>query len=200
MLKLAVFNSTKYSFNKKTLVSDMATVEELVRTLWYCQLSLLLSKRIIPPCWSDATRAGWALALHHLHPHLLLPPRLLLLDVLWGILPISPGHLSLTSKDPFFQVQFPLSLVSIKYKHFLLFGLAAPVANTSLWLAIRLSKEGQDHQDHQVDLVKNANCYLLKFRIVSLRKRRRFWIFWLWSCQCWSSCSGTPSSSSGSSR
>ena len=148
----------------------------------------------------DAPRAGRAPPLHHLHPHLLLPPRLLLLDVLWGILPISPGHLSLTSKDPFFQVQFPLSLVSIKYKHFLLFGLAAPVANTSLWLAIRLSKEGQDHQDHQVDLVKNANCYLLKFRIVSLRKRRRFWIFWLWSCQCWSSCSGTPSSSSGSSR
>ena len=39
------------------------------------------------------------------------------------------------------QVQFPLSLVSIKYKHFLLFGLVAPVTNTSIWLAARVSQE-----------------------------------------------------------
>ena len=36
------------------------------------------------------------------------------------------------------QVQFPLSLVSIKYKHFLLFGLGVPFANTLLWLILRL--------------------------------------------------------------
>ena len=35
-------------------------------------------------------------------------------------------------------MQYPLSLVSIKYKHFLLFGLGVPVLNTLLWFALRL--------------------------------------------------------------
>ena len=40
-----------------------------------------------------------------------------------------------------FQVQFPLSLVSIKYKHFLIFGLGVPLANTLLWLILRLYQQ-----------------------------------------------------------
>ena len=40
----------------------------------------------------DATGAGGALAVHDLHPHLLLPPGLLLLDVLRGLLPLPPGQ------------------------------------------------------------------------------------------------------------
>ena len=38
--------------------------------------------------------------------------------------------------DP--QVQFPLSLVSIKYKHFLLFGIGGPILNTLIWFFLRL--------------------------------------------------------------
>ena len=39
------------------------------------------------------------------------------------------------------QVQFPLSLVTIKFKHFLLFGLGVPLANTLLWLILRLCQQ-----------------------------------------------------------
>ena len=41
--------------------------------------------------------------------------------------------------DP--QVQFPLSLVSIKYKHFLLFGIGGPILNTLIWFFLRLDDQ-----------------------------------------------------------
>merc|ERR550517_927188 len=48
----------------------------------------------------------------------------------------------------FLQVQFPLSLVSIKYKHFLLFGLGVPFANTLLWLILRLYQKDALEDGH----------------------------------------------------
>jgi len=60
----------------------------------------------------------------------------------------------------FLQVQFPLSLVSIKYKHFLLFGLVAPVANTSIWLAARLSQEEGRNSTNQDCLFAKEEQFL----------------------------------------
>ena len=40
------------------------------------------------------------------------------------------------------QVQFPLSLVSIKFKHFLIFGLGGPIVNTLVWFALRVQDQG----------------------------------------------------------
>ena len=40
------------------------------------------------------------------------------------------------------QVQFPLSLVSIKFKHFLFFGLGGPIVNTLVWFVLRLLDQG----------------------------------------------------------
>ena len=39
------------------------------------------------------------------------------------------------------QVQFPLSLTWIKYKHFLFFGLGGPIANTLVWFALRVQDQ-----------------------------------------------------------
>ena len=39
------------------------------------------------------------------------------------------------------QVQFPLSLTWIKYKHFLFFGLGGPIANTLVWFALRVEDQ-----------------------------------------------------------
>ena len=69
------------------------------------------------PCLPWTRRAP---PLHHLHPHLLLPPHQLLLDVPRGLLPFPTGnppflwerHWSFTC-----QVQFPSSFVSINYKY-----------------------------------------------------------------------------------
>jgi hypothetical protein len=36
-------------------------------------------------------------------------------------------------------VQYPLSLVSVKYKHFLMFGLGGPILNTLIWFATRIA-------------------------------------------------------------
>jgi hypothetical protein len=47
----------------------------------------------------------------------------------------------------FLQVQYPLSLVSVKYKHFLIFGLGGPILNTLIWFATRIADHG-DHGDH----------------------------------------------------
>jgi len=41
----------------------------------------------------------------------------------------------------FLQVQFPLSLTWIKYKHFLFFGLGGPIANTLVWFALRVQDQ-----------------------------------------------------------
>ena len=38
----------------------------------------------------------------------------------------------------FLQVQYPLSLVSIKYKHFLVLGWGGPILNTLVWFSLRL--------------------------------------------------------------
>jgi len=67
----------------------------------------------------------------------------------------------------FLQVQFPLSLVSIKYKHFLLFGLVAPVANTSIWLAARLSQE-EGHNSTNQDCLFAKEEQFLDFWVMKL--------------------------------
>ena len=46
------------------------------------------------------------------------------------------------------QVQFPLSLVSIKYKHFLLFGLGGPIINTLVWFTLRVQDESHFEEEH----------------------------------------------------
>ena len=48
------------------------------------------------------------------------------------------------------QVQFPLSLTWIKYKHFLFFGLGGPIVNTLVWFALRL-------QDQSANLGGDSN-------------------------------------------
>ena len=105
---------------------------------------------------------GRAPPLHHLHPHLLLPPHQLLLDVPRGVLPLSPGpfhrqhhqHQTITID---LQVQFPLSLVSIKFKHFLLFGLGGPIVNTLVWFVLRLHDQGTLGGDTEEVLSKWEN-------------------------------------------
>ena len=52
------------------------------------------------------------------------------------------------------QVQFPLSLTWIKYKHFLFFGLGGPIANTLVWFALRVQDQfanlqGEDSNETQ---------------------------------------------------
>jgi hypothetical protein len=71
----------------------------------------------------------------------------------------------------FLQVQFPLSLVSIKYKHFLMFGCGkegiiclfsttlsiftsgGPVLNMAIWICLRILTYDQNLQD---DLIKGC--------------------------------------------
>jgi len=44
-------------------------------------------------------------------------------------------------------VQYPLSLVSIKYKHFLLFGWGGPILNSLVWFALRLADQGIEEEE-----------------------------------------------------
>lgn len=53
----------------------------------------------------------------------------------------------------FLQVQFPLSLASIKYKHFLIFGWGAPLISKVVWIILRLSSLSDQHCPF-LDIVK----------------------------------------------
>ena len=59
-----------------------------------------------------------------------------------------------------FQVQFPLSLVSIKYKHFLIFGLGVPLANTLLWLILRLYQQVSAQVFVSLSQLKSEACVI----------------------------------------
>jgi len=51
----------------------------------------------------------------------------------------------------FLQVQYPLSLVSIKYKHFLIFGWGGPIINSLVWFGLRLQVWTEILNDQQSD-------------------------------------------------
>ena len=52
-------------------------------------------------------------------------------------------------------MQYPLSLVSIKYKHFLLFGLGVPVLNTSTYANVSGTSKTCEHE--MVPVLVHAN-------------------------------------------
>ena len=118
----------------------------------------------------------------------------------WGNIDIvSLNHLIMD--DPL-QVQFPLSLVSIKYKHFLIFGLGVPLANTLLWLILRLHQQvvnsSKTFRVFIFSLTRMTQTVMKASTASSWRRRR----LRPGRCklQCWSSSSSTHSSLFGSSQ
>jgi len=53
----------------------------------------------------------------------------------------------------FLQVQFPLSLVSIKYKHFIIFGCCGPIMNIAIWVGLRILTYDANSKE---DTIKNC--------------------------------------------
>jgi len=53
----------------------------------------------------------------------------------------------------FLQVQFPLSLVSIKYKHFIMFGCGGPIFNMAIWVGLRIFTYNSNNSE---DVIKNC--------------------------------------------
>ena len=49
----------------------------------------------------------------------------------------------------FLQVQYPLSLVSIKYKHFLMFGWGGPIVNMIVWFCLRIYDESPEVMEEE---------------------------------------------------
>jgi len=82
----------------------------------------------------------------------------------------------------FLQVQFPLSLVSIKYKHFLLFGLAAPILNTCVWMAARVSQEDPGNSDQDVCLFgkeKPLDFWVMKLPMLIVLTCNTTFLVWI---------------------
>ena len=63
------------------------------------------------------------------------------LEGFYLFLQVNPHHTEDHELTLPFQVQFPLSLTWIKYKHFLFFGLGGPIANTLVWFALRVQDQ-----------------------------------------------------------
>jgi len=72
----------------------------------------------------------------------------------------------------FLQVQYPLSLVSIKYKHFLIFGWGGPILNSVIWFGLRLqvwTEKLDDQPDFTTDQSqKESSCFLMDYESCDL--------------------------------
>ena len=86
-------------------------------------------------------------------------------------------------------MQYPLSLVSIKYKHFLLFGLGVPILNTLLWFALRLHgqgaeparEEGGEEEFHECIFMseKQVDVWVMQVPMLIILVFNTFFLIWI---------------------
>jgi len=84
----------------------------------------------------------------------------------------------------FLQVQFPLSLVSIKYKHFIIFGCGGPIVNIAIWVGLRvLSYEPNGKNDIIKDCPfiekKELDFFIFEIPIVFILICNSFFLIWI---------------------
>jgi len=84
----------------------------------------------------------------------------------------------------FLQVQFPLSLVSVKFAHFLLFGCGGPVLNIGVWIALRIIYYDPSNTE---DVIENCpffetngvDFYVCEIPILLILICNTFFLIWI---------------------
>lgn len=86
----------------------------------------------------------------------------------------------------FLQVQCPLSLVNIKYKHFIMIGCGGPILNLAIWVAARLYMHDPD-PDNPDDLLSNCpffqqskiDVYIFEIPLFAILLFNTFFLIWI---------------------
>jgi len=84
----------------------------------------------------------------------------------------------------FLQVQYPLSLASIKFKHFLQFGVGGPIVNTLLWLLLRLYEHNYDQCDQKKCMFMDEtpiDLWLMQVPMLVILFWNTFFLIWIMS-------------------